>query len=246
MSLEKFHKSTVAELLAVTDRVRNLIPHWGEDGRYKEAVLKSVIKKFLPEQFSIGTGFVVKQTNSRNIHESSKQIDLIIYNTSFTVLFKEDDFVILTPDAVNGIIEVKANLENQGFKGVLKKAVENGKFIFKYKVNYPFFNGIFSYDGYNDISDFTTIKKAITELTKEFKTDRYFNNYFTNHISFNKNIFYKYWEKEPIKNKIYRTEDLSFAFFISNPIDCVSVNSVINNNQLWFPIDKDLNIIERF
>ncbi len=71
MSLINYHKNTSRELLALTDKVRNLITHWGEDGRYKEAVLKNVIKRFLPEKFIIATGFVIKQTESRGEHLSS-------------------------------------------------------------------------------------------------------------------------------------------------------------------------------
>ena len=55
MNTIDFHKSTAAELLAIKDRVRNLINHWGEDGRYKEAVIKTMIQRFLPEKFKIGT-----------------------------------------------------------------------------------------------------------------------------------------------------------------------------------------------
>lgn len=100
MSLIDYHRNTSEELLALTNKVRNLINHWGEDGRYKEAVLKNVIKRFLPEKFSIGTGFVIKQTEIRGEHLSSRQIDLIIYDNASPLLFKEGDFVILTPDAV--------------------------------------------------------------------------------------------------------------------------------------------------
>lgn len=46
MSLIDYHKSTSQELLAVINRVRNLINYWGEDGRYKEAVLKNMISDF--------------------------------------------------------------------------------------------------------------------------------------------------------------------------------------------------------
>jgi len=247
MSIKEFHKSTVEELLAVKDRVRNLINHWGEEGRYKEAVLKSVIKRFLPEQFKIGTGFIVQQTEDRGVHRSSKQIDLIVYNTSYPVLFREGDFVILTPDAVHAIIEVKANLSNQNFKDVLNKANENGKFAFKYKANYPFFNGIFSYDGYENLStNASSLKTVVSESIEEFETDSNYQKYIVNHIAFNKHLFYKYWENEETKNRIYRIEDLSFAFFISNLIDLVSINSVIDNSKLWFPVDESFNVVSEF
>lgn len=246
MSIKKFHKSTVEELLVVKDRVRNLINHWGEEGRYKEAVLKSVIKRFLPEQFKIDTGFIVQQTEDGRGHRSSNQIDLIIYNTSYPVLFREGDFVILTSDAVHAIIEVKANLSKQSFKDVLKKANENGKFAFKYKVNYPFFNGIFSYDGYENLSDTSSLESVISESIEEFKTDQIYQKFVVNNIAFNKHLFYKFLENEEIKNRIYRIEDLSFAYFISNLIDLVSVNSVIDNSKLWFPVDSCFNVVSEF
>jgi len=45
-----FQKSITKELDIVKNRVRSLIgnAHWGEEGRYKEAVLKTVINRFLP------------------------------------------------------------------------------------------------------------------------------------------------------------------------------------------------------
>src|SRR5436189_5415 len=125
MSLIDYHKSTTKELLAITHKVRNLITHWGEDGRYKEAILKNIIGRFIPEKYSIGTGFVIKQTENRGEHLSSTQIDLIIYDDESPILFKEGDFVILTADAVKGIIEVKANAQNQGLEGIVRKANQN-------------------------------------------------------------------------------------------------------------------------
>ncbi|MBK6771350.1 MAG: hypothetical protein IPG78_04275 [Ignavibacteria bacterium] len=126
---KEFHLTTSKELLAIRDRVRNLVDHWGEDGRYKEAILKTVISRFLPTKYSIATGFVVRQTATRGEHEPSKQIDLIVYDNSFPTLFKEGDFVIVTPDSVKAIIEVKANLENQKSNEIIKKATDTGKFI---------------------------------------------------------------------------------------------------------------------
>ena len=247
MSILKFHKSTAKELLVIKNRVRDLIKHWGEDGRYKEAVLKSVIKRFLPEQFNIGTGFVIKEEVERGSHQSSKQIDLIIYNTAYPILFKESDFVILTPDAVNGIIEVKSNLSNHNFTNVIKQANKNGKFVFKNKVNYPFFNGIFSFDGYNNSFNPEPLKESILNSLENYQDDKFHQDYLVNNISFNNNYFYKFWKNDKTyKHKIYKIKELSFAFFISNLIDCVSVNSVLDNPQLWFPVDKRFNEIFRF
>jgi len=242
MNIIEFHKTTTNELIAIKDRVRNLIKHWGEDGRYKEAVLKSVISKFLPEKYRVATGFVVKQTNDRSIHESSKQIDIIIYDISFPVLFKENDFVILTADAVVGIIEVKADVLNLNLFDVAKKCNENGEFIYKARFNKgkKFFNGIFSYD--STVNNEENIITKIKEAQELFINNENYKKYIVNHISFNKDYFYKFWEQELLANLLpnylYKIENLSFSYFISNLVDWLSENSVIENSNLWFPTDK--------
>lgn len=145
MNTVEFHKTTTKELLAIKDRVRHLIKHWGEDGRYQEAVLKSVIERFLPERYCITSGFVIQQTTTAGNHDASKQIDIIIYDRDYPVLFKEGDFAIVTADSVEAIIEVKANLKNQQPEKIIRKANEIGQFVFNAKSNQEkhLFNGIF-------------------------------------------------------------------------------------------------------
>ena len=42
---KKFQESITQELNTIKDRVRNLIgnKHWGEEGRYKEVILRNVL-----------------------------------------------------------------------------------------------------------------------------------------------------------------------------------------------------------
>ena len=70
----KYQKSISDELISIKDRVRNFIDnhHWGEDGRYKEIILSHVLRHHLPKGVSVGTGFVVNNT------EITKQIDIIV------------------------------------------------------------------------------------------------------------------------------------------------------------------------
>lgn len=248
MSLIEYHRLTSRELLALTNKVRNLIDHWGEDGRYKEAVLKNVIKRFLPEKYSIGTGFVIKQTENRGEHLSSRQIDLIIYDDASPILFKEGDFVILTPDAVRGIIEVKANLQNQGLTQVLIQANQNGKFIFSGKEDKEqlFFNGIFSFEGYNNAFNLDVFRENYIASNLDFFEDDNYNQFKVNHVSLNENWFVKVWQEELHPHSLYNLNELSFSFFISNLIDTLSNNSVQRNNFIWYATDKELNLARQF
>jgi len=248
MNTIEFHKSTTKELLAIKDRVRNLINHWGEDGRYQEAVIKTMIQRFLPEKYRIGSGFVVRQTRERGNHEPSKQIDLIVYDTSYPLLFKENDFVILTPDSILGIIEVKANATNQGLKNIVARSNEIGKFIYDARIDKtkPLFNGIFSYE--STVNNPDTVANAIKNSWDEMDDNKH--KYSVNHISLNQNWFYKFWEHEFLEENpphyLYKINELSFSFFISNLMDWISGTSVIENSNLWFPVDKSIQVKKRF
>lgn len=248
MSLIDYHRTTSSELLALTNKVRSLITHWGEDGRYKEAVLKNIIRRFLPEKYIIGTGFVVKQTQNRGEHLSSKQIDLIIYDDSSPVLFKEGDFVILTPDAVRGIIEIKANLQNQIVANVLRQANENGQFVFSGKDDktQKFFNGIFSYEGFRNNFVMENFVDNYLQSNQDFTDDPYYLSFKVNHVSLNKDWFIKVWNEDENPHSIYNIEDLSFSFFISNLIDTIANKSIEKNNFIWYATDKELNLIRQF
>ncbi|WCL51003.1 DUF6602 domain-containing protein [Leptospira sp. GIMC2001] len=248
MSLIEYHKTTTKELLALTNKVRYLIKHWGEDGRHKEAVLKNVIKRFLPEKYIIGTGFVIKQNTDSSEHASSRQIDLIIYDNSSPVLFKEGDFVILTPDAVRGIIEVKANIQNQGLTSVLKQANENGNFIFSGKDDkeHLFFNGVFSYEGYGNDFNLDTLQQKYKASNTDFISDPNYHNFLVNHVSLNKDWFIKTWINEAKPHSIYKLDDLSFPFFISNLIDILADKSISENESIWYAANKELNRVRNF
>ena len=113
------------ELDIIKNRVRNLIgdAHWGEDGRYKEEKLKQILKTRLPQNLSVGTGFILNQI-SHNENIVSKQIDIIVYENNIPPIFIENDFVIVTQNSVKAIIEVKSNLKsNRTGKEGLYKAI---------------------------------------------------------------------------------------------------------------------------
>lgn len=94
--------------------------HFASVGSYKERLLKEEIGRFLPKQYSIGTGFIIfpKFVKSENpygnyAHEISKQLDIIIYNNTITApIFQDGDFIVIVPEAVVAIIEVKGTISD--------------------------------------------------------------------------------------------------------------------------------------
>lgn len=241
MNTIEFHKTTTKELKAIQDRIRNLVPNWLEDGMYKEAVLRSIVKNFLPKNFDIASGYVIRQTNSRGTHEVSPQIDIIIYDNNFPVLFHREELVVVTADSVRAIIEVKSSLKSESVTKTLNKSNSKGEFIFEGKQNksLPLFNGIFYYNLNLETDD--QLKKYLSKDKLRISRQDPANKYAVDHISYGENKFFKFWKGEitgETRNYLYETTELSFSFFISNLISYLQPETVENNNFLWFPIDK--------
>jgi hypothetical protein len=251
MSVIDYHIKNGEELLANKDRIRNLVKHWGEDGRYKEVILKNLILKFLPSNLGIATGFVVFQDNDMPTHQASTQIDLIIYDLSHPTLFKESDFVIVMPDSVRGIIEVKANLKNYNLEDVISKSNTIGQLIYANKKNKNalFFNGVFSYEGYEK-GKMINFETPIINASNKFITDPTLNNYRVNHICFNKDLYYKFWTGEYYEltgqHYIHKVERLSFSYFVSNLLFYVADDSESVNSRLLFPANDEMKVMGKF
>lgn len=243
--LVNYHKSITNEIEATNKRVRDLVTHWGEDGRYKELVFQNILRRFLPKSLEIGTGFIIKPTE-RGVHNNSKQLDVIIYDNSFPVLFREGDFVIMTPEGVRGIVEVKANLTNQNVEQVINTCNQNGKYIFDGKENKDnkLFNGIFSYESRQPTN---AVREIIREKYNELDGDDK-EKFALNHIALNKNTFIKHWDST-FGNETYsqyNLTSLTFSFFISNLLNYVTNRKIERENFIWFVTDKEQDNVNNF
>lgn len=111
-------------------------------GEYKESLLKSCLSNFLPKRYSVGTGFIVfvedrpiQSADTSNMdlvnlksHSTSHQLDVVIYDdTDYAPLLKDDDFVILRPESVKSIIEVKGFLDNKSVESCIEKYILLGR-----------------------------------------------------------------------------------------------------------------------
>lgn len=220
----EYQKSVAAEFKAYENRVRNLIDdhHWGEDGRFKEIILMNYLKRILPSYASVGTGFIKSKDSI------TKQIDIIIYQNTYPTLFSEGDFVILIPESVIGIIEVKSQIATGSkLKEFIQTANHNADIICENSEK-AIFNGIFSY---NCSLRYETICTAIEEIDyTNILEDQFFNQVCSNklfncvnHMVLSDNTFIKLWptgQEEYLQDPYYSVyampESLAFAYFISN------------------------------
>lgn len=212
----KYRKSISQELMSIKDRVRSFVSHWPEDGRYKEIILRNVLRNHLPLNTSLGTGFVIGGPLSDRSIETSSQIDIIIYSNTIPPLFQLDDFVIVAKESVLGIVEVKTTLRIDNSFEVLKKAHRNGILIGRQNI----FNGIFSFE--RDTGLTHTRDRLPQQLEGAL---RQYSGH-VNNICYGKDLFMKYWQQgHPngcnLRNhySFYDLHDLSFGYFVSNLVE---------------------------
>lgn len=226
----EYQKSISNEIISVKNRVRNFIDdrHWGEDGRYKEIILSEMLNKHLPKNVSVGTGFVVNQENI------STQIDIIVYDSKYPLMFEQGDFVIVPSESVLGIIEVKSSLDVTKAKKAVEKATENGRIIDK-----QIFNGIFAFDSNINLDNFNI------ELKNKIKE----SNGQVNYICFGKDDFLKFWmdgiQVDNIEKhySVYELHNLAFGYFISNLVEDIYNQMTLSPisgtlKKMFYPIEE--------
>ncbi|MFD1863057.1 DUF6602 domain-containing protein [Planococcus chinensis] len=217
-----YQKSIAREFNATKDRIRNLIgsAHWGEEGRYKEIILMNFLKRFLPTTIAVGTGFI------KSNEKLSSQIDIIIYNPSIAGYFKENDFVIVHPESVYGVIEVKSNPNSYKISEAIDKLNTIGQVT-----KIPIFNGLFIFGEIEqevNVASFLLTKPRKGSLFEKSLNDSFNCVNSVNHIVSNDGAFIKKWEKE-IEFRSYSISDLATSYFFSNLIEFINIRNNLSN-----------------
>ena len=229
MSAKDFQISITKELEVTKNRVRSLIgcSHWGEEGRYKEEIIKSVLRRFLPSTVSVGTGFVKTE------HDISKQLDLIIYDNTKPLLFSEGDFIITTPSNVLGVVEVKSKQNVNQLRSTIAVFEESIRKINSAggDSNYRIFYGILALDYTGSLSN-SKLDEVLIDSAG-----------LINHISLGKDKFVRLWlqsEGGSLEPRVdassdfyntYEINNLSYSYFIANLVHMTSGNP---EDRYWF------------
>jgi len=229
MDIEAYYKSLTTEFESLKDRIRNFIglEHLPTDGEWKESVLRSMLRRNLPERTKIGRGFVLTKDGP------TTQCDLLLYDSEAPVLFRDGELVILTPDAVRGIIEVKTNTTTQILRDALDKSSAIGM-----KLGYQrakCFFALFSYE--NSVPDDQAVLRELQQRCD-------LEGKIVDLICLGCSTFVKWWECAPddtahaekyLRWHSYRLEDMAAGYFMNNVLDYVAPKSIGKNAGLWFP-----------
>ena len=107
-------------LEAYFDQTKDVL-HSASKGMIRETILNKVIRPYLPFCYGISSGEAFDKNGN-----TSKQLDIVIYDTifSYTIPYT-DNFIQFPCESIYGIIEVKSKLDKEEFD----KAIENSASI---------------------------------------------------------------------------------------------------------------------
>lgn len=228
-----YHKSLTDELHALKDRIRNLATHWPTDGEYKEAALRTVLRRHLPPSLIVGRGFVVSP------HTSTTQLDLLIVDGATPTLFRDGDLLFVTPDCVRAVIEVKTSLDSSPeLKKCAVKLAKVGELCRTCVDAVPWL-GIFSYEG--TLKADTLLLDAVEMAAK--RTDIPINS-----VAYGRDYFVRYWPEGEYEQgddhrlpayarwRSYRLEHLASSYFVGNVVDSLTKLNRGSSSYAWFPL----------
>ncbi len=229
MRIEDYFQSLAVEVQALKDRVRYLIEsaHWQTDGEWKESVIRQVLRRHLPTSVTVGRGFVV------TAGAASHQVDVLICDSAKPALFRDGDLAFVTPDAVIGVIEVKATGTPHVVGATARKLAED-MLLVRQHPNPNAFAGLFAFEDGGGDSD--AYLRALAESAARWENRLDF-------VCLGGSRFIRYWHFNPENEHQMYEGWHSYAlppgrapgYFVHNVIDAVSPESVFRNNEVWFP-----------
>ena len=110
------------EFSCQVSKLKRFVKHGPSLGRYVERLLIDTLRKYFPMKYSISSGFYYSQ-NPTATEQSSCQLDVLFYDgVNYPVLFNCDEFVVVPPKSVRGVIEVKSTINKAAIKQLLMQA----------------------------------------------------------------------------------------------------------------------------
>jgi hypothetical protein len=231
-NLHAYYESVTGELDALRNRIRDLINHNLTDGEWKEAALRTILRRYLPSTALVGRGFVVGRD------QSSTQIDMLVLKAHKPTLFRDGDLVVVTPDVPGAIVEVKTRLVGaRAWYGAAAKLARHGLICKDISGNFPWL-GLFSYDG--DDSQTEHILNAVCRAYRD-------TGIAINCATSGYDIFVRYWPPghyEPGDDALidgprsfwraYQLVRLAPSYFISNLVDSMTNIDRDETDHVWF------------
>lgn len=126
--LFKFFASQAEVMLAQYNNINELLGptnDWTHPGTHCEVLLRDFLRRSLPSRLSVDKGYIFGRTNHEDESAHCPEIDVLIHDThNYRPIYRLEDFVIVQPESVKGIIQVKRALRT-GDEGSFSRGLKN-------------------------------------------------------------------------------------------------------------------------
>lgn len=188
LSLEEFYSADAEELRIKYRQIEHLIGlshHSSSEGSYCEVLLKEFLRRTLPRRVSVDSGFIRRVSDADWSQNSSTlptdsaiaspQLDIIVHDThSYAPLFRSEDFVVVLPEAVNAVIEVKKCLDRSKLTDALTNIATTTQLLRKWRHEpYRVFTCIFGFSLGKDLDPTTKVISNSFENCYQQTLDRF-------------------------------------------------------------------------
>lgn len=124
--LVDFYASQADLLLSQYENINQLLgptTDWTHPGTHCEILIRDFLRRHLLQGMSVDKGFVYGRVEREGVESHGPEIDILIHNTvDFRPIFRLEDFVIVQPESVLGMIQVKRTFRG-GKDGTLAKGI---------------------------------------------------------------------------------------------------------------------------
>ena len=229
MDLPAYFESISDELETLQQRVRHLIhsAHWPTDGEWKESVLRSVLRRSAPQSLTVGRGFVVD-------HDwNSHQIDVLLYDNTLPILYKDGDLLFVTPSSCRAIVEVKTSVTRAQFQAAAEKLAADAAIIRRTANGLPLFVGLFAYNLMGGTEGLVDVLKEIAAGDDLRIVD---------HVVLGTSHFIKYWSRPPAGGDVgydqwhlYQLPRMARGYFVHNMLAESTRGQRAHRENAWWP-----------
>ena len=163
--------------------------HSPSEGIYCESLLKEFLRRTLPRHVSVDSGFVRRVRDCDRTSETDNQpadadfvtpqLDIIIHDTHrFAPLLRSEDFVVVLPESVRAIIEVKKRLTANKLKLAVDTLARATNLLQRWRYDQNrLFTGIFAFSLGDDLHPkkkliSSSIQRIFQSTADKYSSDR--------------------------------------------------------------------------
>ena len=113
--MKQYYRMVQEKVLVQRDIIRSLLKDPQIIGDYYEAIIRDAVRESISESFAVRRGVILSETGP-----SSRECDIVVYSAAeYGPLFLSGDIVVVNPEAVRCIIQVKGTINPENLQDAI-------------------------------------------------------------------------------------------------------------------------------